>query len=1781
MTYNGNILKEDVGNVSVWVKLHDVPITAYSKDGLSAIATKLGTPLMLDSYTSDMCMESWGRSSYAKIMIDLRIDVELKDNIVVVVSNLVDKLLEVFMLVQIWGLHRLNNDSKKNGASASGKNKQVGMTRKDVSNSNPFDVLNSIKNDDDPGTNGRNSKFLRKGTNSDVISSAHETPSEVVGSLNTTLLPKKINNLERQMLDGKLLLVDDGKPINKVDSLVNAGSDGEVDEVFNETSSFMASTSLESSGVQIVDDDYDPYNDDVYSHYISEDLHAICHDWDIKVPFLFISSERMRRIYRDGDALHILRDEMGKAPVEGDGGKDEKSGDLFEKDSGSRLIFGMMGSPLAVVVIVIRKFLNRRITAATPKVSICIKVIDVKGIRYVKDMDSKRLEPILILVTHVWLSRPELEGQRDGYSLWSATGSMLYGWECSFSDVRHLFVFYSEAYHTNAMVMAILVILVSSDSFEDSVGAPVRRVILFGTIPTTIPDTTPVIAPPTTQTDTTVIPTDTPIIAPTIPPSPDYTPASPDYSPASETESDPFEDPSSGHIPPLPIRSPIIPRRRVMILAPGQPIPRGRPYRYHPNGSIHMMTVRKRVGPLPVQQLAMRHFVNHSSSDSSSRHSLSDHSSPDLLSTSAGPSRKRRRSPMTSVPAFLELYLMSVLIPSPKRVKDIGYLENVEVGPRETRVERVTHPAMLEDIPKPTQEGAVQVTYETLGDLVQRFHDHTQSIPIDRIQVIEGVQKEQGHRIVRVESAVTALTERVAELERDNRRLRGTASVESENGGNGGNVNGDNEGNENGGNRENGNRGNGENGNHGMNYEGFMPMARECTFQDFLKCKPHTFSGTKGVVGLTHCALTWWNSYKRTISVDAEYAMKWVRLMKLMTEVYCLRNKVQKMETELWNLTVKENDLTSYTQRFQELILLCTKMVPDEEDRVERFIGGLPDNIQGNVIATNPARLQDTIRIANQLMDKKLQGYAAMSAENKRKMESNPKDNRGQQPSFKRQNTTGQNVARAYKAGNNERKGYVGSFLYCNKYRLHHERLCTIRCGNYKKIGHQTRDCRVTVTTKTQGATVGNQQAKAYAIGGRGTNPDSNVVTSTFLLNNCYASMLFDSGSDRSFVSTTFSALLDVAPSTLDTSYAIELADGRVSKTNIVLRGCTLGLLGHPFNRDLMPAKLGSFDVIISMDWLAKYHALIICDEKVVRIPYRDEVYLAQVTSKKAEDKSEEKRLEDMPIIREFPEVFLEDLPGLPPARQVEFQIDLVLGASPIARASYRLAPAEMQELSTQLQELSDIGFIRPSSSPWGAPILFVKKKDGSFHMCIDYDKLNKLTVKNRYPLPRIDDLFDQLQGSRFYSKIDLRSGYHQLRVREEGIPKTAFRTRYGHYEFQVMPFGLTNAPAVFMDLMNQVCKPYLDRFVIVFIDDILIYSKNRKEHEGHLKLILKLLKEEELYAKFSKCEFWLSKKSVKFDWGEKAEAAFQLLKQKLYSAPILALPEGSENFVVYCDASHKGLDAVLMQKEKVIAYVSCQLKVHEKNYTTYDLELGKANVVADALSRKERSKPLRVRALVMTIGLNLPKQILNAQSEARKEENFINEDLQGTRLDMSTAYHPETNGQSERTIQTLEDMLRACVLNFGKGDKVMLKVSPWKGVIRFGKRGKLNPRYIGPFKISARVGTIAYRLELLEQLSRVHSTFHVLKLKKYMADEPLAIPLDEIQVDDNLNFIKEPVEIMDREVKHQKQSRILIFKVCWNSRRGPEFTWEREDQMQKKYPHLFPNYAPMVDTTS
>ncbi|GKV48697.1 hypothetical protein SLEP1_g55500 [Rubroshorea leprosula] len=394
------------------------------------------------------------------------------------------------------------------------------------------------------------------------------------------------------------------------------------------------------------------------------------------------------------------------------------------------------------------------------------------------------------------------------------------------------------------------------------------------------------------------------------------------------------------------------------------------------------------------------------------------------------------------------------------------------------------------------------------------------------------------------------------------------------------------------------------------------------------------------------------------------------------------------------------------------------------------------------------------------------------------------------------------------------------------------------------------------------------------------------------------------------------------------------------------------------------------------------------------------EGYLATVIDKEFD----ELQLQDINVVRDFPDVFPDELSELPPNREVEFSIDLVPGTAPISKAPYRMALTELKELKEQLQELLDKGFIRPSVSPWGAPVLFVKKKDGTMRLCIDYRELNKVTVRNRYPLPRIDDLFDQLVGAQVFSKIDLRSGYHQLKIKGEDIPKSAFRTRYGHYEFLVMPFGLTNAPAAFMDLMNRVFKPYLDKFVVVFIDDILVYSRSIAEHEEHLQLVLQVLREKKLYAKLKKCEFWLNsvaflghvvskdgisvdpekvkavvewsrptnvtevrsflglagyyrryvegfsriavpltrltQKGVKFEWTDECEQSYQELKSRLVSAPILTIPDDSGGFTIFSDASMKGLGCVLMQHGKVVAHASRQLKPYERNYPTHDLEL-------------------------------------------------------------------------------------------------------------------------------------------------------------------------------------------------------------------------------------------------
>nr|GEW16341.1 putative reverse transcriptase domain-containing protein [Tanacetum cinerariifolium] len=753
-----------------------------------------------------------------------------------------------------------------------------------------------------------------------------------------------------------------------------------------------------------------------------------------------------------------------------------------------------------------------------------------------------------------------------------------------------------------------------------------------------------------------------------------------------------------------------------------------------------------------------------------------------------------------------------------------------------------------------------------------------------------------------------------------------------------------------------------------------VQIARPCFCTDFMKCQPLNFKGTEGVV-----SLTWW---------------------------------IEKMESVFQiSICAIENQVKFTTCTMLDAALTWWN------EKIDKYINRLPDNIYGSVKSSKPKTLDETIELANDFIDKKLRTYAERKTNNKRKADDSSRNNHGHQ----QQPANRQNVAKVYNMGSGERKPYGGNLPKCTKCHFHQNGPCTQKAipkGNSffkcRALGHFKRDCPK--LKNKDGGNV-NAQGWVYAVrnakkkGNASRDPNSNVVTGTFLLSNRYASILFDIGIDRSFISTVFSSQIDIIPTPLGNSYDVELADEKI-------------------------------------------------------------VFLAQISAKKEEDKLEGKQLKDVPIVRDFPEVFPENLPG-----------------------------------------------------------------------------------------------------SSVYSKIDLRSGYHQLRVREQDVPNMAFETRYGHYEFQVMPFGLTNAPV------------------------------DKKKHGEHLKTILELLKKDKLYAKFSKCEFWILK--------------------KLCSAPILALPEGSKDFVVYCDTSHKGLGAVLMEREKVIAYAFRQLRIHEKTYTTHDLELGsvvfslktwrhylygskctvfidhksiqhildqkelnirqhrwlellsdydcdiryhpkKENVVVDALSHKERVESLRVRALVMTTGLDLPNQILEAQIEALKPENLENEDVGGMiRKDIpKEKLEPCVDGTlclNERSWSPCYGDLSSVIMH----ESHKLKYSIHLGFDKMYQ--DMKKLYWWP-NMKANIATYARTSSRVEH---VHHTFHMSNIKKCYAHEPLVMPLEGIHVDDKLQFMEEPIKIMEREIKQLKQSRILLVKVRCESRRGPEFTWEHKDSFKQKYPQL------------
>ncbi|KAJ9538003.1 hypothetical protein OSB04_030736 [Centaurea solstitialis] len=1373
--------------------------------------------------------------------------------------------------------------------------------------------------------------------------------------------------------------------------------------------------------------------------------------------------------------------------------------------------------------------------------------------------------------------------------------------------------------------------------------------------------------------------------------------------------------------------------------------------------------------------------------------------------------------------------------------------------------------------------------------------------------------------------------------------------------------------------------------------------SKGCSFKTFTTCKPPTYTGERdpilamkwiremelafdtcncaeedkvvfAISMLKSNAIFWWDGEAGSRGSKAARETTWEKFVERFKMQFCPLAATKKLEEDFMKLEQGSKTVQEYTSNFIEKARFAEIYIPTEARRIEGYIWGLRANIRELVLNMHHGTFQSAVDAAENTEREKMRQMGDRSGE-KRKWEGSNFD------------------SKKLRALRFESRGTpAGSGRTCPKCHKTHRGECLAdskacyRCGSlshYSKDFPGTRKCFVCRSLDHLKPDCPQWKKEGFnASSGRQGEKASEKRNEPVRVKGRAYQMVTAEAEETPEVVTE--------PKKLKVTLEVETADYGLTEIGEVFDDCTIEIEGCTLPLRLYPIALGEFDIVVGMDLLEGCDARLLCKEKIVHLnlPGKGLVVIygkrrskrtslvSMLKAKKSlrkgcqgylayviDAKKEKKGVSDVPIVKDFPEVFPEDLTGLPPDRQIEFRIELTPGASPIARAPYRLAPSEMKEMMSQLQELLDKGFIRPSMSPWGAPVLFVKKKDGSMRMCIDYRELNKVTIKNKYPLPRIDDLFDQLQGATYFSKIDLRSGYHQLKVRDEDIPKTAFRTRYGHYEFLVMPFGLTNAPAAFMDLMNRVCQPYLDKFVIVFIDDILIYSKTEEEHGNHLREILNLLKREKLFAKFSKCEFWLrkvqflghvvsgegiqvdpakieaiksweppkspsevrsflglagyyrkfikdfsriaipltalTKKNIEFKWDKDQEEAFTTLKERLCSAPILALPDGTEGMVVFSDASHLGLGCVLMQHGKVIAYASRQLKDHEKRYPTHDLELaaivfalklwrhylygtkcrifsdhkslrhlfdqrelnmrqrrwmelltdydceieyhpGKANVVADALSRKGKGvspvlftmraeissnlleeirknqivasspdslKGERMVGLISTLiednrGLKclngriwVPragesrKQVLEIAHRSKNQQDvprlasvllvagheevksehqrpygklqplevpqwkwdhitmdfvtklprtpkgfdaiwvivdrlsksahflpinetysldklvrlYVNEivtrhgiplsivsdrdsrftssfwksfqRVMGSELKFSTAYHPQTDGQSERTIQTLEDMLRACAidfsgsweahlpliefaynnsyhasiqaapyevlygrkcrtplcwnevgekqlagpeivqvtsekisqirdrlkiaqdrqksysdrrrkaLEFAVGDSVMLKVSPWKGVMRFGKKGKLNPRFVGPFTIVERVGEVAYKLELPENLRGIHSTFHISNLRKCLAEVDKSIPLHEIEVDDKLNFVEQPELILDRKLRKLRRKEIPLVKIQWRYHKGPEATWELEDEMRKKYPYLFEGGIPGTES--
>nr|CAH66139.1 H0616A11.3 [Oryza sativa] len=836
----------------------------------------------------------------------------------------------------------------------------------------------------------------------------------------------------------------------------------------------------------------------------------------------------------------------------------------------------------------------------------------------------------------------------------------------------------------------------------------------------------------------------------------------------------------------------------------------------------------------------------------------------------------------------------------------------------------------------------------------------------------------------------------------------------------------------------------------GNNQNQNPPPPPQNKLADFLRVRPPTFSSTTNPVeagdwlhavekklDLIQCteqekvsfashqlhgpAAEWWDHFRQGRA--GEEPITWQEFTAAFKKTHIPTGVVALKKREFRALNQGSRSVTEYLHDFNRLARYAPEDVRTDEERQEKFLEGLNDELSYTLMSTEFRDFQQLVDKAIRQEDK----YNRMEQKKRRAAQFKAQQGSNQRPRL----ITGPQVP-SYPQGGSSSVVRPQRQFYNNNAgnRGNDNRNVVVRpaatpvqnqpvkkeqgskpviCFNCGDPGHYADKCpkprRVKNASAPNNSNVPAPKARVNHVAAAEAQNAPDVVLGTFPVNSIPATVLFDSGATHSFLSKSFASKHGMEVVSLGRPLLVNTPGNQVFSTRYC-PSVTIEIEEVPFPSSLILLESKDLDVILGMDWLSRHRGVIDCANRKVTLTNSngETVSFFASSPKSLGGVLNQVALQEIPIVQDYPDVFPEDLPGMPPKRDIEFRIDLVPGTNPIHKRPYRMAANELAEVKKQVDDLLQKGYIRPSTSPWGAPVIFVEKKDHTQRMCVDYRALNEVTIKNKYPLPRIDDLFDQLEGATVFSKIDLRSGYHQLRIREEDIPKTAFTTRYGLFECTVMSFGLTNAPAFFMNLMNKVFMEYLDKFVVVFIDDILIYSKTKEEHEEHLRLALEKLREHQLYAKFSKCEFWLSEvkflghvissggvaedpsnvesvlswkqpktvsevrsflglagyyrrfienfskiarpmtrllqKEVKYKWTEDCEQSFQELKKRLVTAPVLILPDSRKGFQVYCDASRLGLGCVLMQEGKVVAYASRQLRPHENNYPTHDLEL-------------------------------------------------------------------------------------------------------------------------------------------------------------------------------------------------------------------------------------------------